>query len=81
LLKEPGIDAVDVVVPIDSLLTVIEQALEAGKHVISEKPLSPDVASVRKNALALQMVSKKKKQTNKQLNEWMCGEKLGLEVD
>jgi len=47
LLARDDIEAVDVVVPIHTLPSVVEQALAAGKHVISEKPVAPDVATVR----------------------------------
>lgn len=45
LLTRADIDAVDIVLPIGAMPTVIEQALKAGKHIISEKPLAPDVAT------------------------------------
>lgn len=48
LLARDDIDAVDVVVPIHTLPSVVEQALAAGKHVISEKPVAPDVATGRR---------------------------------
>lgn len=48
LLARDDIDAVDVVVPIHTLPSVVEAALAAGKHVISEKPVAPDVATGRR---------------------------------
>lgn len=45
LLTRPDIDAVDIVMPIDSMPAMVEKALRAGKHVISEKPVAPDVAT------------------------------------
>lgn len=45
LLARPDIDAVDVVVPINQMPLIVEQCLRAGKHVISEKPIAPDVAA------------------------------------
>ncbi len=44
LLARKDIDAVDIVLPIDTMPPVILQALQSGKHVISEKPIAPDVA-------------------------------------
>jgi predicted dehydrogenase len=41
LLARPDIDAVDIVLPIPALPDAIRQALAAGKHVISEKPIAP----------------------------------------
>ena len=47
LLMAPDIDAVDVVLPIPVMPPVVAQALASGKHVISEKPLAPNVATCR----------------------------------
>ncbi len=44
LLNDPAIDAVDIVLPIDAQPAIIEAALAAGKHVISEKPIAADGA-------------------------------------
>ncbi|MBN2471582.1 MAG: Gfo/Idh/MocA family oxidoreductase [Anaerolineae bacterium] len=44
LLAREDIDAVDVVLPIGLMPEVVERALAAGKHVISEKPAAPTVA-------------------------------------
>ena len=44
VLARDDIDAVDVILPILTEPEVILQALKAGKHVISEKPVAPDVA-------------------------------------
>lgn len=43
MLKRSDIEAVDVVLPIDNLLSSIESALKHGKHVISEKPVAPSI--------------------------------------
>ncbi len=43
LLAREDIDAVDIVLPISLMPAVVEQALAAGKHVISEKPAAPSV--------------------------------------
>lgn len=48
VLARPDIDAVDIVVPIAEAPMLIEKALAQGKHVISEKPIAPDVATGRK---------------------------------
>ncbi|EJD41563.1 NAD(P)-binding protein [Auricularia subglabra TFB-10046 SS5] len=45
LLARPDIDAVAVVLPIAQQPDVILKSLEAGKHVLSEKPVAKDVAS------------------------------------
>lgn len=47
LLQRTDIEAVDVLLPIEALPAAIDMALAAGKHVISEKPIAPDVASGR----------------------------------
>lgn len=47
LLMAPDIDAVDVVLPIPVMPPVVAQALASGKHVISEKPLAPNLATCR----------------------------------
>jgi predicted dehydrogenase len=44
-LSRDDIDAVDIVLPIDLMPLAVEKALRAGKHVISEKPIAPDVAT------------------------------------
>ena len=43
MLQRKDIDAVDIVLPIDTLLPSVEAALKYGKHVISEKPVAPSV--------------------------------------
>jgi len=45
VLARTDVDAVDIVLPIAVQPAVIEAALRAGKHVISEKPVAPDVAT------------------------------------
>lgn len=47
LLMAPDIDALDIVLPIPVMPPVVAQALASGKHVISEKPLAPDVTTCR----------------------------------
>jgi predicted dehydrogenase len=47
LLAQNDIEAVDLVLPIQIMPGVLKQALAAGKHVISEKPAAPDVATGR----------------------------------
>jgi predicted dehydrogenase len=48
LLRRSDIEAVDVLLPIEALPAAVDMALAAGKHVVSEKPLAPDVASGRR---------------------------------
>jgi predicted dehydrogenase len=45
LLARSDVDAVDIVLPIAVQPAVVEAALRAGKHVLSEKPMAPDVAT------------------------------------
>ncbi len=45
VLARTDVDAVDIVLPIAVQPAVVEAALRAGKHVISEKPVAPDVAT------------------------------------
>ena len=45
VLARGDVEAVDIVLPIAVQPPVIEAALRAGKHVISEKPVAPDVAT------------------------------------
>lgn len=48
LLMRPDIEAVDVMLPIPIQAEFVEAALEAGKHVISEKPIAPDRSRARR---------------------------------
>ncbi len=43
LLVRPDVDAVDVVLPIGAMPDVVAAALAGGKHLISEKPIAPDL--------------------------------------
>ena len=47
LLARDDIKAVIVVLPITTQPTIVLKALEAGKHVISEKPVAPDVKAAK----------------------------------
>ncbi|HMN27993.1 MAG TPA: Gfo/Idh/MocA family oxidoreductase [Caldilineaceae bacterium] len=47
LLAEPTIEAVDIVLPIPTMPAYVAQALASGKHVISEKPIAPDLAQTQ----------------------------------
>ena len=47
LLANESVEAVDVVLPIPLLPAVVSQALAAGKHVFSEKPIAPTVAEAQ----------------------------------
>ncbi|KAH6640235.1 hypothetical protein F5144DRAFT_589756 [Chaetomium tenue] len=47
LLQRADIGAVDVALPILQQPAVVEQALRAGKHVLSEKPVAGDVAGAQ----------------------------------
>jgi predicted dehydrogenase len=48
LLADPTIEAVDIVLPIMSMPSYISQALASGKHVISEKPIAPDLTTAHR---------------------------------
>lgn len=43
LLKNPNVEAVDIILPIELNFTVTKDALEAGKHVIVEKPIAANL--------------------------------------
>jgi predicted dehydrogenase len=43
LLARDDVDAVNIMLPIDLMPSVVQMALDSGKHVISEKPVAPDV--------------------------------------
>ena len=47
LLARDDIEAVDILLPIAVQPPVVAQALATGKHVISEKPVAPDVAAAQ----------------------------------
>ncbi|MCC6457114.1 MAG: Gfo/Idh/MocA family oxidoreductase [Caldilineaceae bacterium] len=47
LLARPDIEAVEILLPIPALPAAIRQTLAAGKHLLSEKPIAPDVATGR----------------------------------
>lgn len=47
LLARDDIEAVDVTLPIPLIPGAVRQALTAGKHVVSEKPMAPSVAEGR----------------------------------
>lgn len=44
VLNDEGIEAVDIILPIAQMPTIVDMALRAGKHVLSEKPVAPTVA-------------------------------------
>lgn len=48
LLARDDVEAVDILLPIAHMPAVTEMALRAGKHVISEKPIAPDVETGRR---------------------------------
>lgn len=48
LLKRDDIHAVIIALPIPKQPEIVELALKAGKHVLSEKPIAPDVAGAKK---------------------------------
>ncbi len=73
LLARDDIDAVDIVLPISVQPAVIEAALKAGKHVISEKPIAPDVATGQ------QLLQAAAKLTHESGRVWMIAENYRYE--
>jgi predicted dehydrogenase len=71
LLARDDIEAVNIILPIDVMPEVVEMALPSGKHVISEKPLAPDVATGRR------LLAAHAKQTGQ---VWMVGENWRYEA-
>ncbi|WP_309119898.1 Gfo/Idh/MocA family oxidoreductase [Paenibacillus sp.] len=47
MLASPDIDAIYVLTPMESHCDYARKALEAGKHVLIEKPVSDDIAAIR----------------------------------
>lgn len=47
LLNDPEVEAVDIILPIANIPDAVERALQAGKHVISEKPIAPDLPTAQ----------------------------------
>ncbi len=47
VLGDPEVDIVDIATRPDARAVLIERAAEAGKHVLAQKPLAPDLASAR----------------------------------
>jgi len=56
VIADPGVDAVDICLPTNLHAPVALEALQAGKHVLVEKPMALDVAASR------QMIAEAKKQ-------------------
>ncbi|MGD8781709.1 MAG: Gfo/Idh/MocA family oxidoreductase [Ignavibacteria bacterium] len=48
ILNDPGIDAVDILLPIVLNYKVTKEALKAGKHVLVEKPIAANLAEAKK---------------------------------
>ncbi|MCY4411452.1 MAG: Gfo/Idh/MocA family oxidoreductase [Caldilineaceae bacterium] len=65
LLANEGVEAVDIVLPIPMLPEVVSQALAAGKHVFSEKPIAQTVAE------AQDLIARSRPYANQ---VWMVGE-------
>lgn len=47
LLKDPTVDAVDVLVPVQFNLQTVQQAIQAGKPIAVEKPISSNIKDAR----------------------------------
>ena len=54
MVKDPDLDAVVIVTPSPEHCWQIEAALDAGKHVFSEKPLGVDVAQCKQAEAAVE---------------------------
>lgn len=74
-MQNPDIEAVDLVIPINDTPSFIEKAFNAGKHVISEKPLAPTVA-IGKSLIAL---FEKKRKTDFPGLVWAVAEQIWFE--
>ncbi len=75
LLADPMIEAVDIMLPIDVMASAVAQALASGKHVISEKPLAPDLATGR------QLLDAYAQRPDNQAQQvWMVGENWRYEA-
>lgn len=46
-MERSDIDAVIIAVPISETPALVRQALSAGKHVLSEKPIAPDLQTAK----------------------------------
>lgn len=73
LLARADIDAIDVVLPIAVQPPAVEAALRAGKHVIGEKPVAPDVAAGR------QLIQTGRELTKHFGTTWMVAENIRYE--
>lgn len=63
MLARPDIAGVIIALPISNQLEYIEAALKAGKHVLAEKPVGPDVESARKMISWYRSIAEEKKVT------------------
>lgn len=75
MLKRSDIDAVDIVLPIDIMPSVVQQALESGKHVISEKPIAADSVTARQMLATFVQTSQRFPG-----QQWMVGENWRYEA-
>lgn len=75
IFQDKSIHAVAVVLPAQHQLEIVLRALEAGKHVIQEKPVGPCVADVRKAWSAYQALATK----NVKLPIWAVAENYRFE--
>lgn len=62
IFADDTIDAVDIILPIAQMPAIVDKALRANKHVLSEKPIAPTVA------IGKQLLAARGKQV------WMVGE-------
>jgi predicted dehydrogenase len=58
LMKDPDIDAVVICTPVSSHFTLAQKALENGKHVLLEKPMT---STVEESERLIDLAEKKKK--------------------
>ena len=58
LLDDPGIELVSICTPTDTHVELAIRALEAGKHVVVEKPVALDVAGIKRLAAVAERTGK-----------------------
>lgn len=74
LLVRADIEAVEILLPHTALPAAIRQALAAGKHILSEKPIAPDMATGRELLSQYARVHQRSPSTIRPHIIWMVGE-------
>lgn len=73
LLASPDIGAVIIALPINTQPAIITKCLQAGKHVLSEKPVAPDVKT------GLDLIASYEKEFKPKGLIWRCAENYEAE--